>query len=60
MNGEGCDICEMANIRVRRIDTASVPVDSGGNVTVGIFACDGCYKDHVKTEFIAEMIRRKG
>tara|TARA_R110002020_G_scaffold462754_1_gene682417 strand:- start:446 stop:640 length:195 start_codon:yes stop_codon:yes gene_type:complete len=62
MNGEGCDICEMANVRVRQVDTTTVEVTDNAKdgvskklITIGIFACDDCYKDDVRSEFIAQM-----
>jgi len=62
MNGEGCDVCETANVQVRQMDTVTIEtVDNAKDgvskklVTMGVFACDGCYKDHVQAEFIAYM-----
>jgi hypothetical protein len=62
MNGEGCDVCEAPNVRVRQMDTTTIEVSDNWKdgvskklITIGIFACDDCYRDHVQTEFLGLM-----
>ena len=58
MNGESCDYCETANVEVRQTDTTTLEVTDNWKdvvskklITVGIFACDDCYKQEVVREF---------
>ena len=58
MMGESCDYCETANVRLRQTDTTTLEVTdhwrdgkSKKLITVGIFACDDCYKQEVVSEF---------
>jgi len=51
MNGEGCDYCETANIKVRKIDTTTLEVTDNWKdgvskklIEIGIYACDECVK----------------
>ena len=52
MNGEGCDVCEAPNVRVRQVDTTTIEVTDNAKdgvskklITIGIFACDKCFED---------------
>ena len=51
MNGESCDFCETANIKVRKIDTTTLEVTDNWKdgvskklIEIGIYACDECVK----------------
>ena len=59
MNGESCDYCETVSVHLRQTDTATLEVTdhwrdgvSKKLITVGVFACDDCYKQEVQTEFM--------
>ena len=66
MLGEGCDVCEAPNVRVRQVDTTTIEVTDNAKdgvskklITIGIFACDKC-KDKRDSYFDQKSWEEKG